>query len=180
MSTFTSERTCRWCDGTGLRSFGVPCDDCRGTGNAALGTVGRDPSADEVRRWAPTEGQLRTLHRLVTRGDPLDPAVQLASDALGRSDSDRATINAHIAALCATPPRVLRPLRAPRAGRSGPPPVVRRPGPVRRAWAETCEMVRVARRPDHPPQPRWLDAVCDAVDTAEQLQRWVASHNPFS
>lgn len=99
-----SERTCRHCDGTGVGAGFAACVRCRGSGNAPQGEVPRPRGIDERRRLAPTDAQLRHLHRLVCEGDHRDPAVVLASDALGRSDVDRTTINAHIAAVSARRP----------------------------------------------------------------------------
>ena len=137
-----SERTCRPCDGTGCVSFGVECEHCAGTGNAPPGAVARPLGIDNQRRLAPTDAQLRTLQRLVVEGDRHDPAVHLASEALGRSDSDRVTINAHIAALTdrrASAPRV-QPLRHHRPMRASRQRVPRRTSP---GWRELAAVVLV-------------------------------------
>ena len=137
VATYTSSRTCRACDGTGLAAFGVDCTRCHGTGNAAPGDVPRDPSADERNRRAPSDAAIRRLHDLVAQCDEREPAVMLASDALGRSDADADVIAAHIATLTVLrsqrgvviPPQQLAQRPRARRGRAAP----RTTTPVRRA-----------------------------------------------
>jgi hypothetical protein len=101
-TTYTSARTCRPCQGTGVGAgWGEACPACAGSGEAAPDAPVRlrRSRVHESEAATPGEAELDRLANLIDACDHRLPEVEYASAAIGRTDLTADQCAALIAAL---------------------------------------------------------------------------------